>query len=134
MAQSRRGSAGELLAWRRPDRASVGHEAFKLMGVNLNRGVRVTPGLGQGSGACKYNENSDAILESASKKEDAKIYGIIVDRSESKNLKRVCVLIPEFNIKDSKVYTDMSAEFAQACDFKFATLQLVVYSCARTWS
>jgi hypothetical protein len=26
-------------------------------------------------------------------------------------------------IKDSKVYTDMSAEFAQACDFKFVTLQ-----------
>ena len=43
MAQSRCGSAGELLAWR-PDR--VGHEA--LMGVN--RGV--TPGLWQGSAAC----------------------------------------------------------------------------------
>ncbi len=43
IAQSRCGSAGELLAWR-PDR--VGHEA--LMGVN--RGV--TPGLWQGSAAC----------------------------------------------------------------------------------
>jgi hypothetical protein len=53
-----------LLAWR-PDR--VGHEA--LMGVN--RGV--TPGLWQGSAACKYNENSDAILESASKKENTKM-------------------------------------------------------------
>ncbi len=43
MAQSRCGSAGELLAWR-PDR--VGHEA--LMGVA--RGV--APGLWQGSAAC----------------------------------------------------------------------------------
>jgi hypothetical protein len=34
---------------------------------------------------------------------------------------RVCV-IPGV-IKDSKVYTDMSAEFAQACDFKFVTLK-----------
>jgi hypothetical protein len=40
MAQSRYGSAGELLAWR-PDR--VGHEAF--MGVSQG----VTPGLWQGS-------------------------------------------------------------------------------------
>jgi hypothetical protein len=68
MAQSRCGSAGELLAsgWR-PDR--VGHEA--LMGVNRHGGV--TPGLWQGSAACKYNENSDAIRESASKKENAKM-------------------------------------------------------------
>jgi hypothetical protein len=62
MAQSRYGSAGELLAWHRwrPDR--VGHEAF--MGVS--RGV--TPGLWQGSAACTYNENSDAIRESASRR------------------------------------------------------------------
>ncbi len=66
MAQSRCGSAGGLLAWR-PDR--VGHEASGLMGVN--RGV--TPGLWQGSAACTYNENSDAILESTSKKKDAKM-------------------------------------------------------------
>jgi hypothetical protein len=45
MAQSRCGSAGELLAWR-PDR--VGHEPEALMGVN--RGD--TPGLWQGSAAC----------------------------------------------------------------------------------
>jgi hypothetical protein len=64
MAQSRCGSAGELLAWR-PDR--VGHEA--LMGVN--RGV--TPGLWQGSAACTYNEDSDAIREMAPKKENAKM-------------------------------------------------------------
>ena len=63
-AQSRCGSAGELLAWR-PDR--VGHEA--LMGVT--RGV--APGLWQGSAACTYNENSNAILESASKKKNAKM-------------------------------------------------------------
>ena len=34
---------------------------------------------------------------------------------------RICV-IPGV-IKDSRAYTDMSAEFAQACDFKFATLK-----------
>ena len=65
MAQSRYGSAGELLAWR-PDRVPVGHEAF--MGVS--RGV--TPGLWQGSAACTYNENSDAIRESASEKNTLK--------------------------------------------------------------
>ncbi len=65
MAQSRYGSAGELLAWR-PDRVPVGHEA--LMGVS--RGV--TPGLWQGSAACTYNENSNAILESTSKRKNAK--------------------------------------------------------------
>ena len=64
MAQSRCGSAGEMLALR-PDR--VGHEA--LMGVT--RGV--APGLWQGSAACTYNENSNAILESASKKKNAKM-------------------------------------------------------------
>jgi hypothetical protein len=47
MAQSRYGSAGELLAWR-PDR--VGHEA--LMGATQG----VAPGLWQGSAACTYNE------------------------------------------------------------------------------
>ena len=50
---------GEVLAWRL-DR--VGHEAF--MGVS--RGV--TPGLWQGSAACTYNENSNAILESTSRR------------------------------------------------------------------
>ena len=45
MAQSRYGSAGELLAWR-PDR--VGHEAF--MGVTQG----VAPGLWQGSAACSF--------------------------------------------------------------------------------
>ena len=61
-AQSRCGSAaGELLAWR-PDR--VGHEARALMGVS--RGV--APGLWQGSAACTYNENSNAILESTSRR------------------------------------------------------------------
>ena len=59
MAQSRCGSAGELLAWR-PDR--VGHEAH--MGTTQG----VAPGLWQGSAACRYNEDSDAIRESASKK------------------------------------------------------------------
>jgi hypothetical protein len=48
---------------------------------------------------------------------------------------RVCVIPGLGVVKDSKVYTDMSAEFAQACDFKFATLNFeMVYSCARTWS
>ncbi len=89
MAQSRYGSAGELLAWR-PDR--VGHEAF-LMGVS--RGV--TPGLWQGSAACNpYNENSDAILESTSK-ENAKILKTPFffkkkRRVEALNSINVCVL------------------------------------------
>jgi hypothetical protein len=64
MAQSRCGSAGELLAWR-PDR--VGHEAF--MGVTQG----VTPGLWQGSAACNGTmRTSDAILESASKSKTLK--------------------------------------------------------------
>jgi hypothetical protein len=73
MAESRYGSAGELLAWR-PDR--VGHEAF--MGVTQG----VTPGLWQGSAACTYNENSDAISQSASKRKNAKMVPIKADRSK----------------------------------------------------
>ena len=67
MASSRYGSAGELLAWR-PDR--VGHEA--LNGYDT-RG-RTGP-LARECSVQSYNEDSDAIRESASrsKKEYAKM-------------------------------------------------------------
>jgi hypothetical protein len=71
MAQSRYGSAGELLAWRPGDRVGHDSDSDTRAIAGVDRGV--TPGLWQGSAACKpYNENSDAILESASKRKTLK--------------------------------------------------------------
>ncbi len=64
MAQSRYGSAGELLAWR-PDR--VGHEALMGEPVGSHRA------FGKGVQRARTMSNSDAILESTSKKEYAKM-------------------------------------------------------------
>jgi hypothetical protein len=69
---------GSVPLWKRrgvaclaPDH--VGHVTRgPLGGPGLSRGV--TPGLMQGSAACKpYNENSNAILESASRRKNAKM-------------------------------------------------------------